>query len=207
MRWRWLIAIIAGSLTNSICAQTAERPQWKVGDTWLYHEKSGLPTTESDWSRKVVASLAEGRFTVEGANGTQLTFDGEGNSLDKRGPEYSWRRFNFPLSVGKHWNHERKIAGDTWNGNENSSWVVKAYEKVTVPAGTFDCFRVEGVTWRVWTNAMTLHPELLVAQIDTTFWYCPEVKWAAKWKTHSQANKLSPFIDGESVLTSFVAGR
>jgi len=190
-----------------ICAQTAERPEWKIGDTWTYHERSGLPTVESDWSWKVIESLPEGRFAVDTAMGEKLIFDNEGNRMvDRVRKDSSRRSFDFPLSVGKRWTDERTIGGERRSGNENSSWEVKAYEKITVPAGTFDCFRVEGVIWRVSTNAMTLHPEIGVAQIDNTYWYCPEVKGVAKWKTHSQAHKYAPFIDKESVLTSFVAG-
>ncbi len=155
----------------------------------------------------MVEALPEGRFRVETEAGGKLTFDSDGNSLDKRGQDYSWRRFDFPLSVGKRWTHERKIEGNTWGGSEKSSWEVKAQEKLTVPAGTFDCYRVEGVTWGNWSSGTSLLQNFNVSQTDTTYWYCPELKWVAKWKTHSQRRKLAPFIDDESVLTSFVAGQ
>ena len=42
--WRWLMAMIGSSLATSICAQTAEHPEWKIGDKWQYHAKTRLPS-------------------------------------------------------------------------------------------------------------------------------------------------------------------
>ena len=183
-------------------AQSAERPIWKVGNLWAYHAVGGLPPAESRWSREVTESRADGNFSVRTETGRALVFDGETNSLDRRGPEYSWKRFSFPLSVGKRWTHSRKLASGSTDGTERATWEVKAFEKLTVPAGTFDCFRVEGVVWQSWTPAIygpwTSHE-------DATYWYCPDVKWVAKWKSHRAASPGSPYIDSESVLTSFSA--
>jgi hypothetical protein len=128
-------------------AQTAERPMWKVGYKWKYHGVSGLPAVESDWSYEVTKSLPEGRFSVLTETGKALVVDGETNYLDRRGPDYSWKSFSFPLVVGKEWTHKRHFGDAVYDGYETSSWEVKAYEKITVPAGTYDCFRVEGVVW------------------------------------------------------------
>jgi hypothetical protein len=181
--------------------QIAERPIWRVGDKWTYHQVAGLPPVESDWAREVVESLPNGEFAVRTENGRSLVFDAETNSLDSRGPEYSWKRFDFPLSVGKHWTYDRRIGGSLNDGYEKASWEVKAYEKLTVPAGTFDCFRVEGVVWR--TQSQGVYTPSHFHQ-DMTYWYCPKVKWVAKWKAHS-GGTFAAYVDGESVLTSYVA--
>jgi hypothetical protein len=39
---------------------------------------------------------------------------------------------------------------------------------------------------------------------DATYWYCPDVKWAAKWKSRRRASPSDPDIDSDSVLTSLV---
>jgi len=198
----WIGAVIATALAASVHAQTAERPEWKVGDMWTFHQKGGLPVTESDWSRKVLAALANGRFTVETETGGLLTFDGECNSLDKRGPDYSWRRFNFPLQVGKSWDHQYKMEGQNSQGFVTSSWAVKTYETITVPAGTFNCFKVVGMAWRNWTP--TNRPGGVTGANDrsmTTYWYCPAIRGVAKW----QILVMSPFgpdITTVSELTS-----
>ena len=183
-------------------AQTAERPLWKAGYKWAYHQVGGLPPVESDWSREVTESLANGTFSVRTNTGSTLVFDGETNSLDPRGPEYSWKRFSFPLSVGKRWTYSRRLASGPRDGNEKATWEVKAYERLAVPAGAFDCFRVEGVVWQTWTQAI-YGPSS--GHEDATYWYCPEVKWVAKWKSHRAASQYAPHIDFESVLTSFSA--
>jgi len=179
-------------------AQTAEAPVWKVGYKWTFHSVSGLPPVDSIWQREVMETLPGGHFSLQMETGRKLVFDAETNSLDPRGAEYSWKRFSFPLYVGKRWKHDRKL--DDF-GHETASWNIKAHESVTVPAGTFDCFRVDGVVWQTRSYAMygptTSHE-------DVTYWYCPEIKWAAKWKSRRRASPGSADIDSESVLTSFI---
>jgi hypothetical protein len=182
-------------------AQTAERPLWNVGYKWKFHQVSGLPAVESRWSREVTKSLPEGQFLVRQGSGKELVFDGEANSLDPRGPDYSAKYFSFPLFVGKEWTHKRRFGDD---GYETSSWKVKAYEKATVPAGTYDCFRVEGVVWG--SLGIAPYPRLTSHQ-DVTYWYCPTIKWFARLKSHRRGDQYSPYIDSESELTSFSAGQ
>ena len=47
-----------------------------------------------------------------------------------------------------------------------------AYEPVTVPAGTFDCFHVEGQ----WENSTKSYTDRAREQ----YWYCPAIKFIAK---------------------------
>lgn len=183
-------------------SQTAERPIWKVGYKWAFHSVAGLPPTESDWTREVSDASKDGKFVVRTGTGQLLTFDGETNSLDARGPSYSWKRFDFPLTVGKKWTHNREIGSPPDNGHETATWEVKAYEKVTVPAGTFDCFRIEGVVWQ--TQPSSIYTPRQGHQ-EATNWYCPEVKWVAKWKSRARGSIFAPYVHSESVLTSFSA--
>jgi hypothetical protein len=183
-------------------AQTAERPTWRIGDTWSFRARGGLPAVDSVWSRRVSQEVADDKFEVI-ADGKKLIFDNQGNSLDRRGPEYSWHRFDFPMFVGKEWKHSRKIAGGTWAGYETSAWHVVAYESVTVPAGTFQCFRVDGDAWANWSNGMSLIQSTNRRHTLTTYWYCPAVSWVAKWVNREQAFLGSPYIESTSELTSF----
>jgi hypothetical protein len=198
------LLLLATLLVGATEAQTQQRPQWTVGDTWVFHSTEGLPAKESEWSRKVVEALPGERYKVVTESNRNLTFDNEGNSIDDRGPDFSWRRFNLPLEVGKRWKHQRKIAGPTWSGTEESEWEVKAVEKITVPAGSYDCVRVDGSAWRSWT-APGGGAGYNRALSETTYWYCPAIKWAAKWQTRGQASIEAPMITTISELTSFVA--
>ena len=202
-RLLWTHGLLLGILWVGVTlAQTQPQPQWKVGDTWVFHQTGGLPPTESDWSRKVVETLPGERFKVVTDSNSSLTFDSDGNSVDNRGADFSWRRFNLPLDVGKRWKHQRKIAGATWSGTEESEWEVKAAEKITVPAGTFDCVRVEGNAYRSW-SATSFAQSTNKARTETTYWFCPAIKWAAKWRISDQASAGAPLVTTLSELTSF----
>lgn len=78
--------------------------------------------------------------------------------------------FAWPLWVGRTWMasytyHDRE-RGRSWNPVQ-TWWKVAAYEDVTVPAGTFKAFRLEGSPG---TNNAT----------QITFWYAPDVKLTVK---------------------------
>jgi hypothetical protein len=198
----WLLLILL-CLPIVAAAQSADAPIWKVGDKWKFHEKSSPPDKESDWSREVLAAQPDGHLSVSMETGRTLEFDAFGNSLDKRGPEYSWQRFRFPMTVGMKWSHDRKIAGETWNGQEQSSWEVKSYEKITVPAGTFDCFKVSGQAFRSWESTTSVTKGYSRGYNMLTYWYCPAIKWAARWESADNAYVSAPVARSVSELVSF----
>jgi hypothetical protein len=164
-------------------AEAADHPEWKVGDKWTFRYVENPGAKASTWTREVMAVLPDGKRDVAtGTGGGRLTFDSDTNSLDKRGPEYTWRRLKFPMTVGASWSHEYKTAGSDWQGSAQSNWRVLAYEKITVPAGTFDCFKVEGETFQNWQMADRQYQSYIHGFDSTTYWYCPAIKWAAKWE-------------------------
>jgi hypothetical protein len=193
-----VILLLAGWV-SAVHAQTAEQPVWKVGNKWSFKEDTSPPPAESTWTRVVREALPDGTFRVQTQTGELLIFDGETNSLDPRGPEYSWKRFSFPLSVGKEWSYKRSTGVAPNNGYENASWKVVAHERVTVPAGTFECFRVEGIVWQTFNTGLYGQ---FVAHQDVTYWYCPTVKWFARMKIHRYNNGRQ--TESESVLTSSI---
>jgi hypothetical protein len=114
-------------------AESAEHPDWKVGDKWIFQSFENPGAKRTTWTREVMAARPDGGFDVATGAGETLTFDSDGNSLDKRGPEYSWRRFKFPMTVGASWSHEHKTGGSDWWGWVQANWRVVAYEKIRVP--------------------------------------------------------------------------
>ncbi len=191
--------VVCASVAAMASAQSTERPEWSYGDRWLFRQHTTPPPTDSQWSRRVVDPMPSGGFRVETEDGKYPRFDREGNSLDRRGPEYTWRRFDFPLTLGKTWQHERKIDG----GTEKSSWKVVAFEKITVPAGAFDCFRVEGEAFKDWSGVATVGKSFWKGYTKTTYWYCPAVKWAARWEIEDVAYVTAPRVVTVSELVSF----
>jgi hypothetical protein len=168
-------------------AQTAEHPQWRVGDKWVFEEVARFRDEKTKRSFLVVDSQPDGRFVIQTGAGGRVVFDQDGNSLDRRGPEFSWRRLAFPMAVGKRWSHERKTQSADSYGKETSSWSVVAWEKVTVPAGTFTCLRVEGTIFNSFEWDLSVSKGWQNGQTNTTYWYCPEVQWFGRTITESQA--------------------
>jgi hypothetical protein len=87
----------------------------------------------------------------------------------------AYPRFAFPLAIGKTWQVDVRSSAipAVRYGTliERVSAVVRGWERVTVPAGTFTALRIElALNWRdtdaagVWGNS------------SDTFWYAPEVR-------------------------------
>lgn len=78
--------------------------------------------------------------------------------------------FSWPLWVGKWWVAsyavDHRELGRTWNPVE-TTWKVEAYEDVTVPAGTFQAFRLQSTPGRSDASYWTI-------------WYAPEIKLIVK---------------------------
>jgi hypothetical protein len=184
-------------------AEWAEHPEWKVGDKWTFRQVENPGAKETTWTSEVMAVRSDGRLVVATGAGERLIFDSETNSLDKRGPEYTWRRFKFPMTVGASWSHDYKIAGSRWEGVSQSKWRILAYEKIMVPAGTFDCFKVEGETFSNWQGIDVQMPGYARGHLLTTYWYCPVIKWAAKWETENTEYVGAQRVRTATELVSF----
>lgn len=195
-------ALLVSALIIGANAQPVDRPRWRVGDKWVYQQTAdGSSTTE--WSREVLAPTSDGGFTVSWDGRRQMSYDDRGNRLDPRGADFTAKYYVFPMEVGKTWTNDVKVAGDHWTGMENSTWTVKARETLTVPAGTFDCLRVEGVVWRNWTDTRQVAQSFNKANSEWTYWYCPEVQWFAKMRIRQQDGPWLPYVVRESVLLSY----
>ena len=79
--------------------------------------------------------------------------------------------FNFPLFVGKKWTHYYTNTVGTTVAQRTAWAEVKAYEQVTVPAGTFWAYRIEAVNQRI-------DRPLPAYQ---TYWYAPDAKTTVKY--------------------------
>ncbi|MFQ5897949.1 MAG: hypothetical protein ACE5JN_06855 [Candidatus Methylomirabilia bacterium] len=79
----------------------------------------------------------------------------------------------FPLLVGKRWQHSytRAVGKDVTQRSLHAK--VTAYERVTVPAGTFAAFRIETTNRRL-DRALPAYE---------TYWYAPEVKFIIKYES------------------------
>lgn len=124
-----------------------------VGSTVEYRmtNTGSFGSGTSTLTMKVSETVYEGRtlrrydtpvsMTVQSPNaGTVAVFDGSGRPLMRYNPPLD---FNFPLVVGKTWtaDHELTVGAST-KMPMKTTWKVEAYEDVTVPAGTFQSWRL-----------------------------------------------------------------
>jgi len=160
-----------------------ERPDVKVGDRWVFVTRSTSGAKlEYAW---VVTSVSP--TGIEGTeNGKPLALTHDLNIIKSPQEENSDDRLlSFPLEVGKQWNYvDDYVVNDmtlgTLEGRGKRSVAVLGYEKVRVPAGEFDAFRLEAKgTW--------VSPQAPIAPgADyVTYWYAPAVRSIVKKERQS----------------------
>jgi hypothetical protein len=98
----------------------------------------------------------------------------EWNSVDVGDTKFDpfYPEYKFPMSVGDAWNQEYKTSDN--HGASYSSFVrakIVALEKVTVPAGTFDAYRIER---DIEARSASANANSTKGHITT--WYAPAVK-------------------------------
>jgi hypothetical protein len=93
------------------------------------------------------------------------------NLIDPESLDNSRILARYPLEIGAEWKYTRR-PGRTGQFEERGSAKIVGYERVTVPAGTFACFRVDAEE----TTSYRTYSE----QRSWNRWYCPEIKWIAK---------------------------
>jgi len=101
-------------------------------------------------------------------------FNREWNALDSGDLKYDpyYPEFKFPLTVGTSWNAKYTSSGT--DGTAYSGYVkasVAALEKVTVPAGTFDAYRIEREL-----ETRSVNANSIVTKSQITTWYAPAVR-------------------------------
>lgn len=205
LSWRFIsFSLLTIGVAAAQAAEVADMPVPKAGDKWTYHRTRDLPRSEDHLSRTVTeVSPTRGYIAIRG-DGVPIKFDGAGNEIDQRGPEYCEERLKFPMSVGSKWTHDRtlgmvpgKVGPQEVLGH--ATWEVEAFEKVSVPAGTFDCFRVSGTEYLL--NAVA------VGHAFTTYWYCPSIRGVAKSQQVTKSWQGAPEITTVQELISFTEGQ
>ena len=94
-----------------------------------------------------------------------------------------YRLLSFPLEVGKHWSYVNDYDlndFDLYNtfgrlqGRDKDSVAVLGYEKVRIPAGEFDAFKLEAQG--TWESPQAPFP----GAADEIYWYAPAVRAIVK---------------------------
>lgn len=203
--------LLLGYLTSPLVAQepasapgapTTAAPNYKVGDTWTFIQRQTDSERGTPYVLTVVA-VTGGQTTLStswnGGPPLEMDYDNQGNmTRDAHGTTYepSNGGLSFPMTVGKSWDfHDvQHSTGGTLDARGHDE--VVAFERVQVPAGSFDAFKIvsHGV------NAIQ-RERLYSAPFAATYWYAPSVKKVIKsdfvlYLTHqerTQKNELKAF--------------
>jgi hypothetical protein len=161
-------------LGSPALAQKADRPSVKVGDRWLFETRLGAAGVKSSNREWVVKSVTPTR--IEGTeNGQPLVMTPDLNNIESpRRKDSDMRLLSFPLAVGKKWSFTDDVV---WaligmQSRAKCSAAVVGYEKVRVPAGEFEAFRLDAKCSRVTEGA--------TGETTYKYWYAPAARAVIK---------------------------
>jgi hypothetical protein len=155
----------------------AEQPTIKVGDVWKSETRDRRTGLRLSGSLRTVTSVSATQ--IEGTfNAGKFVATPDLNFIET--PTYSQtgdvRHLVFPLELGKKWDSKFKYfnKANSWDVRWQFDAKVTAYEKVKVPAGEFDAFKIEYKGY--WNNDSLGASGRLVI----TSWYAPAAKSIVK---------------------------
>jgi hypothetical protein len=173
------LALLAGPAL----AQKTERPEVRVGDQWQFVRYYSVVSTTPNLTWQI-NSVTETEISGT-ENGEPLRMTPDLNVFDSPEREQSNpKALSFPLEVGKTW----RYATD-WlfkpKGSRGSIVVdveVVAHERIAVPAGEFEAFKLVSKGWVSGTSPINSQYD---AVITTTYWYAAAPRAIVKSVTHN----------------------
>ncbi|MBL8420510.1 MAG: caspase family protein [Dechloromonas sp.] len=160
---------IASSAQNPYSKGTAQvDTRLKPGDRFSYQHLNLETNQEIRKYTLVVSEITENRVVYN--NGILIT-DLMGNPVKlSDGTRYTDAQHHIAeYSLGKRWTARHRLVkpnGSTYDSEIDYRVVAK--ERITVPAGTFDAFRIEGVGWS--------QSDKYGVNVYNLFWISPEVR-------------------------------
>ncbi|WP_331353121.1 hypothetical protein [Cellvibrio sp. UBA7671] len=169
----FITIIIIGLASVNTIAQEAQRPgieSFTVGETWEWKEKLVVDAEpnralmESFETRTVVLDAGEKKFVKKFAGGSKTS------AIDQTDSKVNEKVFRkWPLKVGAKWEYEESwTSDDGTTGYTRQDVEVVAFEKITVPSGTYSAFKI--VHRGTFKNARGS------SAMNDVYWYSPEVK-------------------------------
>jgi hypothetical protein len=179
----WVAVLVLAVLPAPVLAQNAGRPSVKVGDQWHFVIYYGIPSTEPNRSWVINSITAAGIEATE--NGRPLMLTSDLNVLESPGlKDSNPQALSFPLEVGKQWRYTSvwvfKVKGST--GSSVVDVTVVGHEKITVPAGEFDAFKL--VAKGIIRGISGINSQI-AGETNTTYWYAPAARAIVKSVSHN----------------------
>ena len=183
MRLPFRIAIGLALLAGPALAQNTDRPEVKVGDRWQFVRYYSLASTTPNLIWEIHSVSATEIAGTE--NGEPLRLTADLNVIDSPTGSYSNpNALSFPLEVGKRWQYATdwlfKPKGS--RGSLSVDVEVVAYERIAVPAGEFEAFKLVSKGSLSGTSPINSQYN---AVITTTYWYAALPRAIVKSVTHN----------------------
>ena len=191
---RWLVPatalFCAGAAFAQVVGARAELPQVKVGDHWKFETRDKLTGAVQGTPDYVVTASSDTQIDLRVGRNGKAVWTPELTALDSTRlswePGYRW--LNFPLEVGKVWDFKTQWQRKDGSGSGRSQMdmVVKGYEKVSVRAGEFDAYRIEG------TGFMNVEGTAIGnwnTRIVVKYWYAPAVRATVRFEWEEKSNR------------------
>jgi hypothetical protein len=174
-----LATLAAVVIAPAAIAQKAERPALKIGDRWQFVQYYTVASTEAnrEWVVDAITPAAI-EITENGRDAVRLT--SELNVLESPQVRNSNpQALKFPIEVGHRWRYESEWVFKPKNsrGGAVNDVEVVAYEKIRVPAGEFDAFRLE---MKGTIRGVSGINSQIDAGVSATYWYAPAARAVVK---------------------------
>ena len=153
-------------------APVAEKPLYTKGDSWLFVNRNKFKKRKHIFMKEEIDKYVFKLGKSDRTSYIYFTSKIKGTLTGYRNPV-----LDFPITVGKKWDHKYQREGQVGGHKTDiirASHKVVAYESVTVPAGTFQAFKIDVVCEVADSKRIITNPEKLY------FWYAPEVKQLVK---------------------------
>lgn len=164
----------------NVFALDADKPDVHVGDRWSWQHTNGLANEKDFTIIEDVVEVSDNeirtRRRVKGKYEIGITtYSREWNPIDVGDAQYTpnLKAYTFPLAVGKKWkgDADKRLLFRGKHGRFYLDGEVVAFEKITVPAGTFDAYKINLVL-----NAHGTDEDVNIGNTVETIWYAPSVK-------------------------------
>jgi hypothetical protein len=209
-----VLPILAASWATACPAETlppAERPDPKVGDIAVFRNLD-VRTGEKRETSMLVIQVDADKIVQEASGSTSgtRTYTRDFNLLEvKTGEKVTftakpfWASLRFPLDVGQTWDGFFESEAVLRPRNRNTQWRWKAHvvaaESITVPAGTFQAFKIE-YDGRYFAHRGDLS---WTGSYKETAWFAPSINHFVKREVEQRSPGVN-FIDHRVVeLLSF----
>ncbi|MFA6119783.1 MAG: hypothetical protein WCT35_08745 [Sideroxydans sp.] len=169
-----ILATLTGLLTSTALAQGefTQAPIIKVGDQWKFEQSDRRSGVKEPVITQRITSISPTQ--IEGLeNEERFVWTPELNLIESPTVIVAGEgnRLAFPLEVGKTWEYQYNFTNKAKaaKGRWKLEATVVAYEKVKVPAGEFDAFKIEySGFWHNDTKGKS-------GRLKMTNWYAPAV--------------------------------